>query len=112
MRGSRRSEPHDGQPMTDTKDAPRKREEIRVVDRRGFTPEGERRLPDQPGEDVVPPLPPHPRAAGDRAKGRQPGPGPQAPASREEEVASAYFKNLILNLATTAAANLGEIANP
>src|SRR6266436_579255 len=99
MRGRRRTDPRDGQPMSETKDASGKREEIRVVDRRAFTPEGERRMPDQPREDALPPLPAPPRAAGDRAKGRQPGPGPQAPASREEEVASAYFKNLILNLA-------------
>src|SRR5439155_21144999 len=112
MRRPRSTEPHDRQPMTETKDAPRKREEIRVVDRRGFTPEGERRMPDLPGDDAVPPLPPQSRAAEDRAKDRRPGPGPQAPASREDQVASAYFKNLILNLAATAAANLGEIANP
>ncbi len=95
--------------MTDTKDSQKKREEIRVVDRRTFTQDGQRRVPDAPAEEPIPaaPVPP---PAGERGKRREA--GPAAPPSRAEQVASAHFKNLVLNLATTAAANLGEIPSP
>jgi hypothetical protein len=90
--------------MSEGKDAS-KASEIRVIDRRMFTPEGERRTPDAPAEDSAPAPPVDAR----RATGPAAAP---PPASREEQAAGAHFKNLVLNLATTAAANLGEIPNP
>jgi len=98
--------------VTDTKDPQKKREEIRVVDRRTFTQDGQRRVPDAPAEEPVPAAagPPVPAPAGERGKRRDA--SPAAPASRAEQVASAHFKNLVLNLATTAAANLGEMPSP
>jgi Domain of unknown function (DUF1844) len=103
--------------MTDSRDPHKKREEIRIVDRRMFTNDGERRSPDATVEEVAPPVPPPPR--GPRSKGGDRGPGPLVepskqgtPQSREAQIASSHFKNLVLNLATTAAANLGEMPNP
>src|SRR5712692_8524048 len=90
--------------MTDTKDPQKKREEIRVVDRRMFTNDGERRNPDAPVEEAIPSpalKPAPPQAVGGRGRAA----GAAAPAlastSREGQIASAHFKNLILNLATT-----------
>jgi uncharacterized protein DUF1844 len=86
-----------------------KSQEIRVIDRRTFTSDGERRHPDAPTEE--PEAPPQ-QAPGRPDRRETPGGAPGAPPTREEQVASGLFKNLILNLATTAAANLGEIPNP
>ncbi len=95
-----------------------KREEIRIVDRRAFTQDGERRVPDAPAEEPVAPASP---AGGRSAPTRDPERGGRrevrnaregAPSSREEQLAAVQFKNLVLNLATTAAANLGEVPNP
>ncbi len=94
--------------MSDPKHS--KNEELRVVDRRMFTPDGQLRHPDQPREEAAPApaAPPgEPVAAPIR-----PEPVRGAAPTREEQVAAAHFKNLVLNLATTAAANLGEIPNP
>ncbi len=103
--------------MTDARDPHKKREEIRIVDRRMFTNDGERRTPDAAAEEVAPLVPPPTRAprskGGDRAPGPIVEPSKQgAPQSREAQIASSHFKNLVLNLATTAAANLGEMPNP
>jgi hypothetical protein len=100
--------------MSEAKDPQRKREEIRIVDRRAFTQEGERRVPDAPPEEVAPAPPGGTvRAANNREAPREARGVPDgAPSSREEQAASAQLKNLILNLATTAAANLGEMPNP
>lgn len=100
--------------MNDRKEGA-KTSEVRVIDRRMFTPEGERRDPDLPREDSPAPSAPQtppktpPVDAGGRGVRSD---GASAPAAREEQLASAHFKNLVLNLATTAAANLGEIPNP
>jgi len=87
-----------------------KSEELRVIDRRMFTPDGKPRDPDQPREES------HPAhvspASGPVGPSARPEPVPGAAPTREEQVAAAHFKNLVLNLATTAAANLGEIPNP
>jgi Domain of unknown function (DUF1844) len=88
--------------MDNVRDARAKRQEIRVVDRRAFTVEGEAREPDARSEETPPPAPP---------PGAAPGPSDAEP-SRDQQVASAHFKNLVLNLATSAAAGLGEIPNP
>jgi uncharacterized protein DUF1844 len=80
----------------------RKREEIRVVDRRQFTPDGTRRTPDAPSEETTV-APPAPAGAPRRVA---------AAPSREEQAASAHFVGLVRNLAATAAANLGEMPNP
>jgi len=90
----------------------KEREEIRVVDRRMFTPDGQRRTPDAPPDDSpaahpAPASPGPPRVA--PGETTRPGVGPP---SREEQAASAHFVNLVRNLAATAAANLGEMPNP
>jgi len=87
------------------------REEIRVVDRRMFTPDGQRRTPDAPpDESPVHPAPASPGPARGPTDGA-PRAATAAP-SRDEQAASAQFVNLIRNLAATAAANLGEMPNP
>ncbi|HEX9427218.1 MAG TPA: DUF1844 domain-containing protein [Candidatus Polarisedimenticolia bacterium] len=95
--------------MTDTKESAKKRDEIRVVDRRLFNAEGELRdpaRPDVPHEPMAPPPDPRP-AAGRMETAAKPGGG-----SAESRLASAHFRSLVMNLATTAAANLGEMPNP
>jgi len=90
----------------------KEREEIRVVDRRMFTPDGQRRTPDAPPEEspVAHPAPGSPGPArGTPAGSTRAATGPP---SREEQAASAHFINLVRNLAATAAANLGEMPNP
>ncbi len=84
----------------------RKREDIRVIDRRMFTSDGQRRDPDLPFEEVLP----APHAAG--ATAGTEAPRAAAPGSRQDQVASAHFVSLVRNLAATAAANLGEMPNP
>ena len=82
------------------------REPVRVVDRRNFTSEGERRQPDHPPDDTavppLPPLPPRPEQATPR-RGATPAHDP---------VVSAHFQNLVVNLARQAAANLGASRHP
>jgi uncharacterized protein DUF1844 len=97
--------------MTEKKDD-RKREEIRVVDRRLFTPDGTRRTPDAPAEEpsVAHPAPVSPGPSRVTAADA-PRPSGGAP-TREEQAASAHFVGLVRNLAASAAANLGEMPNP
>ena len=94
--------------MAETRDRV-KPQEIRVIDRRTFTSDGERRNPDAPTDEpeAVPPRPADRPERHDDPRASQAG-----PPSREEQLASGLFKNLILNLATSGAANLGEIPNP
>jgi hypothetical protein len=89
-----------------------KREEIRVVDRRMFTPDGQRRTPDAP-PDESPAAHPSPgtHVPGRTVGGEMPRVAPAQP-SRDEQAASAQFVNLVRNLAATAAANLGEMPSP
>lgn len=103
-----------GKSVSDKKEGARP-QEIRVIDRRMFTPEGAPRTPDAPPEDATHAVPPpRPGSGAGRAPSRrgEPVAGGGAATSREDQVAGAHFKNLVLNLATTAAANLGEIPNP
>ena len=83
----------------------KKREDIRVIDRRMFTPDGQRRDPDLPIEEVASTL----HSTGPAASAEAPR---AAPASRQDQVTSAHFVSLVRNLAGTAAANLGEMPNP
>jgi uncharacterized protein DUF1844 len=87
-------------------------EEIRVVDRRMFTPDGQRRTPDAPAEEspVPHPAPGSPGPA--RATAGESSRVVSSQPSRDEQAASAQFVNLVRNLAATAAANLGEMPNP
>ena len=88
------------------------RDEIRVVDRRMFTPDGQRRTPDAP-PDESPALNPAPAPAGPVRSAPAGAPRvASAMPSREDQAASAQFVNLVRNLAATAAANLGEMPNP
>lgn len=89
-----------------------KRDEIRVVDRRMFTPDGQPRRPDAPREEAPAPAPAH-AGAGPGRPGVADAPRPASPRpGRDEQAASAHFVNLVRNLAATAAANLGEMPNP
>lgn len=85
----------------------KKREDIRVIDRRTFTSDGLRRTPDAPVDEPAKEVAPGGRVAAGEAP-RAPG----APLSREDQAASAQFVNLVRNLAATAAANLGEMPSP
>ncbi len=98
--------------MSETRAKEDRREPIRVVDRRGFTPEGQPRTPDLIQDDppAPPPAPAHRDASGVRPQ--TPDEGRDATQSGEDRLASSHFKNLVLNLATSAAAGLGEIPNP
>jgi len=120
--------------MDNQKDSRNQREEIRVVDRRFFTPEGEARDPnaardegetaaeDRATPTTASPGPTSSPAAGGRASSGARGPDMRphgtgggsdtAPGAASDPVAAAHFKNLVLNLATSAAANLGEIPQP
>ncbi len=85
----------------------KKREDIRVIDRRTFTSDGQRRMPDAPADEPAIPIATGGRvAAGDIPR------APGAAQSREDQASSAQFVNLVRNLAATAAANLGEMPNP
>ena len=87
--------------MSEDKPASRNSDPVRVIDRRSFTAEGERRDPNLRDEPVTS-APPPPLASA-------------APASREphhDPVASAHFQNLVVNLARQAAANLGSARHP
>jgi len=95
--------------MGEEKQGSRQSEPVRVVDRRAFTSEGERR-PDVPHEDpahaVPAPTPPPPRNPAAA-------PAPEtAPKSDHEPASSAHFQNLVVNLARQAAANLGAARHP
>jgi len=85
----------------------KKREDIRVIDRRMFTSDGQRRDPDLPVDEIAPAA----HAAG-HAVGVEAPRAPAGPASRQDQGASAHFVSLVRNLAATAAANLGEMPNP
>jgi len=97
--------------MTEKKDD-RKREEIRVVDRRLFTPDGTRRNPDAPSEESSTPHPAMATPGQSRVTVANAPPPAAAASTREEQAASAHFVGLVRNLAATAAANLGEMPNP
>ncbi len=85
----------------------KKREDIRVIDRRTFTSDGQRRDPDLPAEESAPAAhAPGPSLGADAPRAAPP------PASRQDQAASAHFVSLVRNLAATAAANLGEMPNP
>jgi hypothetical protein len=83
------------------------REPVRVVDRRNFTSEGERRRPDHvPDETAATPLTP-------LTEIHEPPPAARrAAAPAHDPVVSAHFQNLVVNLARQAAANLGAARHP
>jgi len=86
--------------MSEDKPATRNSDPVRVIDRRSFTAEGERRDPnlrDEPAPSTPPPLP---------------SALPPSHEPRQEPVASAHFQNLVVNLARQAAANLGSARHP
>ena len=90
--------------MSEDKPASRNSDPVRVIDRRGFTPAGERRDPDIRDE---PPQAPSPAPAS--ALGSTPPPRLEP---HHDPVASAHFQNLVVNLARQAAANLGSARHP
>ena len=94
---------------SEQKDAGKRHEPLRVIDRRTFTPEGETRQPDaareeSPHHQAPPAAPPEGAAPAGRGAPRD---TPDA-----DPVASAHFQNLILNLARQAAASLGATQHP
>jgi len=95
--------------MSDDKPGAKRPEPVRVIDRRMFTPEGDRRGDGTAVEDSPAPAPreapPPPPAAQTR------GPAAPGPAPRPT-VESAHFQSLVVNLARQAAANLGATRHP
>jgi len=89
------------------KDTGKRQEPLRVIDRRTFTPEGERRQPDATREESTPP--PLRAAAGSTPAAEKPA---SAPARDHDPVASAQFQSLVLNLARQGAAGLGAARHP
>ncbi|HYV86756.1 MAG TPA: DUF1844 domain-containing protein [Patescibacteria group bacterium] len=92
--------------MSEDKPASRNSDPVRVIDRRGFTAEGERRDPDQRDEasHAPAPAPAPPSILGTTA--------PPRSENSHDPVASAHFQNLVVNLARQAAANLGSARHP
>jgi len=86
--------------MSEDKPATRNNDPVRVIDRRSFTAEGERRDPNL-RDEPAPSTPPPPLSA-----------LPPAREPRQDPVASAHFQNLVVNLARQAAANLGSARHP
>jgi hypothetical protein len=94
---------------SEQKDAGKRHEPLRVIDRRTFTREGEARQPDAAREET----PHHPAPAAAPAEGAAPGGRGEPRGERDADpVASAHFQNLILNLARQAAASLGATQHP
>jgi hypothetical protein len=90
--------------LSETKDRPRP-QDIRVIDRRMFTPDGVPRA----GGPEEEPDPAPPARARDMSSPTAPAtPRGAAPNARDQQQAAVQWRNLILNLATTAALNLGE----
>jgi Domain of unknown function (DUF1844) len=87
--------------MSEDKPASRNSDPVRVIDRRSFTAEGERRDPHL-RDEPAPAAPPSPIASA--------APPPREP--HHDPVASAHFQNLVVNLARQAAANLGSARHP
>jgi len=99
--------------MSEEKQGSRPAEPVRVVDRRAFTSEGERRS-DVPHEEPAPPMP-APASPSPASPPRVAAAGPvQAPesAAAQDPVSSEHFQNLVVNLARQAAANLGAARHP
>ena len=93
--------------MAEKKVQPARQQEIRVIDRRSFTSDGDPRSPDSSSEAESFPSPAAESATGEsrsEAAGSAPGSG--------EAVSSAQFQNLVLNLARQAAAHLGAGPGP
>ena len=91
------------------KDAGKRHEPLRVIDRRTFTPEGESRQPDAAREESSH----HPAPSTAPPEGAAPaGRSASRDARDADPVASAHFQNLILNLARQAAASLGATQHP
>ena len=91
--------------MSDDKPGAKRPEPVRVIDRRMFTPEGDRR--GEAGEpDEAPATSP--------AETPPPRPAPAAApsAASRPTVESAHFQSLVVNLARQAAANLGATRHP
>jgi hypothetical protein len=86
--------------MSDEKGVDKGAEPVRVIDRRTFTADGDRRHPDAVQEEAVPVLAPPPR------------PDPPRSEPARDPVTSAHFQNLVVNLARQAAANLGAARHP
>src|SRR5258706_4162762 len=90
--------------MSEDKPASRNSDPVRVIDRRGFTAEGERRDPDLRDEASQATAPAPPSTLGTTA--------PPRSEISHDPVASAHFQNLVVNLARQAAANLGSARHP
>jgi hypothetical protein len=93
--------------MTEKKVEPAGEQEIRVIDRRSFTSDGDRRQPDSTPVEEPSPAQATPPAAGEtdsKSAATATGGG--------EAVPSAHFQNLVLNLARQAAAHLGAAPSP
>ncbi len=93
--------------MAEKKEEPARQQEIRVIDRRSFTSDGDLRSPDSTSEAASPPSP-----AAESATGESPGEAAGSAPGSGEAISSAHFQNLVLNLARQAAAHLGAGPSP
>lgn len=89
------------------------KERVKVVDRRSFTAEGERRQPDaseRASSTAAPPPDPGQTLRGEGFEARPAGPaGPTRPEKAFEAV---QFSSFVISLASTAFIHLGEIEDP
>ncbi len=100
--------------MTEKELGPAKQQDIRIIDRRSFTSEGDRREPDASGGESAGASP---DAAGVAPRpadppGAESSPTTDSRSAESDPVASAHFQNLVLNLAQQAAAQLGAAKSP
>ncbi len=93
--------------MAENKEDPPTQQEIRIIDRRSFTSDGDPRSPDSSSETDSSPSPAAPSAPGERRSESA-----ESASGSGEAVSSAHFQNLVLNLARQAAAHLGAGARP
>ena len=96
--------------MKDPQETRNQREEkdrVKVGDRRAFTPDGQRRVPDQEPAQSSQTTPAEPAIRGDGFEIR-----PTGPQSPGEPSPTVQFNAFVVSLASTAFIHLGELADP
>ena len=96
-------DPEDPQNQQDGKDR------VKVVDRRAFTPDGQRRQPEQ---ERHPPAPAHAASAESAIRGEGFELRPKESRPAEQPPISVQFNSFVVSLASTAFIHLGELADP
>ena len=103
---------HPGESMHDPEDPRNQRDEkdrVKVVDRRAFTPDGQRRRPDQ---EPQPPAPAQTAAGEPAIRGEGFELRPKNSKAAEQPSLSVQFNSFVVSLASTAFIHLGELADP